>query len=92
MTHIKKLLWTDPQEPNNEICYDHVISTTPFGDITIDWKGWKDYPSYCIHMEFTQDGYVGSHDSLEAAMELAEEKWNDLINECIIINKGESDE
>ena len=91
MTHIKKLLWTDPQEPNNELCYHHVISTTPFGDITIDWKGWKDYPSYDVAMDFVLYEHFGSYDSLDEAMAEAERKWTELIGECFVVEDEQND-
>lgn len=43
------LQWSEPQEPCEACRYDHVVAQTPLGLITIEWKGWKDYPGYtCI--------------------------------------------
>jgi len=47
--------WSDVQEPNEHCSYHHVVfKSSLIGEIVIDWKGWKEYPSY--------DCYIGNFD------------------------------
>lgn len=81
---IKPLVWTDVQEPNSEICYHHIKAKTPFGDIVIDWKGWKDFPSFDISWNIGKFHYFDTVSSLEEAMDAANDYWNKLIRECLV--------
>jgi hypothetical protein len=45
--------WTKESGPNEEISYNHIKLSTPLGEFVIDWKGWKEYPSYSIELEDT---------------------------------------
>lgn len=41
--------WTEPRPPTEGISsYDHVICETPLGKATIEWKSWKEFPSYDV--------------------------------------------
>ena len=40
------LEWSEPRPPNSECPYDHVVAPLAGRQIYIEWKGWKDYPSY----------------------------------------------
>ena len=44
------IIWSEPQKPNSDCRYDHVYwESKIFGKVYIEWKSWKDYPSYdCI--------------------------------------------
>jgi hypothetical protein len=55
-----KLNWTEPQEANYAVSYNHVKASTAFGDILITWKGWKEYPEYFIEEHPINDYYCGS--------------------------------
>lgn len=44
--------WTEPKSPTaNESSYDHITCQTPLGKCIIEWKSWKDNPSYDISLE-----------------------------------------
>ncbi len=43
---VKALEWSEHRAPNEEIRYDHCVAESIFGQISIEWKGWKDYPGY----------------------------------------------
>jgi len=59
--------WTEPTPPTANISsYDHVICETPLGQAKIEWKSWKDSPSYDIEL----DGkWIGCEYDLEKAKE-----------------------
>lgn len=62
------LSWSNEQQPNTEIRYNHVISVTPIGNFTIEWKGWKEYDSKAVYL----DGwYLESFHTLGEAKEFA---------------------
>jgi hypothetical protein len=43
----RPLQWGEAQKPNTHKCsYDHVIARTTFGEIRIEWKSWKQRPSF----------------------------------------------
>ena len=73
--------WTEPQAPNDKCSYNHVTCQTPLGEMLIDWKGWKDYPSYGVQLN---GYYITTAYSLEESKEAAEnfikEKANELNN------------
>lgn len=60
--------FTEKQEPNEKIRYNHVIADTPIGIITIEWKGWKDNPDYTV---FLNQEYIGDEYTLKDAKRLA---------------------
>ena len=62
--------WTEHREPNSEIPYDHIIAETPLGRVTIEWKGWKAYPSYTVYIGEYGD-YIGNVFTLDAAKDVA---------------------
>ena len=55
--------WTEPKKSTERVSfYDHVIAETPIGIMIIEWKSWKDRPSYnvelnkeCIGVEYNLD-------------------------------------
>ena len=38
--------WHEPKKPDETCSYDYLIGETPFGNILITWKSWKDYPNF----------------------------------------------
>lgn len=61
--------WTEPQKAKEGISwYDHVILETPIGRAIIEWKSWKDSPSYDVQIG---NDWVGCEYDLETAKELA---------------------
>ncbi len=76
---IPALVWTDPMPPTKgSHPYDHVAAQTPFGEILITWKGWKDYPSYCVDTHPLPE-YFYSGNTLEDAKENAERAYLDAL-------------
>lgn len=62
--------WTEPSKPINGISYyDHVILESPMGKIIIEWKSWKERPSYSIELGGL---WIGAGDTLDEAKEIAE--------------------
>lgn len=36
--------WSEPRPPTEGVCsYNHVVASTPLGDISLEWKGWKEW-------------------------------------------------
>ena len=61
--------WTNPESPKEGISYyDHVIAETPIGSAIIEWKSWKDNPSFDLQVG---NDWIGCEYSLDAAKELA---------------------
>ena len=61
--------WTEPKPPTDgESCYDHVKCETPLGLIKIEWKSWKESPSYDVSLD---DNWIGQEYSLKEAKKLS---------------------
>jgi len=75
----RHLKWAEPKPPTKgSHPYDHVTAQTPFGEILITWKSWKDYPSYCVDTH-PIPGYFHAADTLEDAKKKAEQDYFDAI-------------
>ena len=75
------LKWSEEYPPQKDgIPYDHVTSKTPFGDISIEWKSWKQYDSFVVNFPW---GDVSNGDDLNEAKELAQMGWNERVMTCI---------
>lgn len=74
------MVWTEIQEPNNEIPYTHVTSITPLGVIVIDWKSWKEQPDYDVSHGNEQ---IGTAYSLEDAKTIASEYMKSVVSSLI---------
>lgn len=61
--------WTEPTSPNKYIPYDHVLLKTPLGEISIEWKSWKERPSYDIMLD--RGEWISAEYSLEDAKKSA---------------------
>lgn len=73
------LIWSEERKPSEGTCgYDHVVATTLFGDIRIEWKSWKEYDSYTVYMPFEVDGAspVFNGNTLDEAKDLAYQYYN----------------
>ena len=58
--------WTEPKPPTEGVSReDHILCETPLGEIIIEWKGWKENPSYGVMLNHTE--YLGVEYSLEEA-------------------------
>jgi len=54
--------WTEPNPPTvGESYYDHVTCKTPLGLMKIEWKSWKERPSYSVEID---DKYIDNKYSL----------------------------
>lgn len=74
--------WTKPKPPTKGVShYDHTICITPLGRLIIEWKSWKERPSYDIEIE---GQWIGCEYNLEEAKGVAikyiKDKSEELIN------------
>lgn len=67
-----KLEWSNIQPPDEYIKYTHTTCKTPLGEIRIEWKSWKDYPSYGFYV-YETDYWIGSSITLEDAKQAVED-------------------
>ena len=79
---IKQIEWSEPREPNASCSYDHVVGKCPLGDYLIDWKGWKESPSFGINSPVTP--YIDCRYSLKEAKEYAQDDFEYNVRECLI--------
>lgn len=47
---VKALEWSPESKPNGYCSYNHTYADTPFGRYQIEWKGWKDRPSFSLDL------------------------------------------
>jgi uncharacterized protein (DUF2126 family) len=83
---VKALVWSVPSPPNTYCSYDHTFADTPFGRYQIEWKGWKDHPSYGT--EFAGQ-YIGDENSLDAARASAQADYEARITAALSPVKGD---
>lgn len=62
--------WSEKLSPSKEIPYDHVMMETPLGKAVIEWKGWKQHPSYTVYIGETYIDEACYCESLEEAKKL----------------------
>ena len=61
--------WTAQKPPTEGTSYyNHTTLKTPLGVIIIEWKGWKESPSYDITMD---NEWIGCEYDLDSAKESA---------------------
>lgn len=65
---MKEIEWSAEKPPNGNVSYDHVSASTPLGLFTIEWKSWKDMPSYGLMLD---NEYIVTESSLIDAKEAA---------------------
>lgn len=75
------LKWSEESPPNDIISYNHIKCETPIGELVIDWKGWKDDPSYDAYLTGSNYVWIGSESSLEDAKEQAKKFMEHKIKE-----------
>lgn len=76
-----KINWSEVNPPGSECHYDHVRGETPFGNILMTWKGWKDYISISLdESPWGAEGYAGS--TVEDAKRAVEEEFNRRLQIC----------
>lgn len=60
--------WTEPTKSTEGVSfYDHVIAETPIGRMIIEWKSWKDQPSYDVMIN---NDWVGVEYNLDDAKQI----------------------
>lgn len=77
---IKPLVWSEPENANEEVRYNHVSADTPFGQILITWKGWKEFPSFDVddHPVAGVAGHIFEQ-TLEATKAQCEQRYKDAV-------------
>jgi hypothetical protein len=78
------LKWSEVSPPTDECRYTHVVSETPLGKITIEWKGWKEYDSPCATMPW--GAFVVGSD-LDDAKDRVQQAWDAAIRLAIAMMK-----
>jgi len=77
--------WTEPKSPSEGVSYyDHAILDTALGQFIIEWKSWKDRPSYDI---IHKGNWLGSAMSLADAQRDTTGHIQDMTNshiKCLI--------
>ena len=76
---VHSINWLEPAEPNKEIPYNHCIGITPFGEIVITWKEWKEFHSYEVE-GMPWDSCLWFHgNSLKEAKALAQDEYDRVV-------------
>lgn len=70
------LEWSEPREPCEACRYDHAVAATPLGEICLEWKSWKLYPSVTAQMPW--DEFIVGHD-LDDAKAKVQAAWDKMI-------------
>ena len=71
--------WTKEKQPTEGIShYNHTILETPIGEFIIEWKGWKERPSYDVMLK---GEWIGCEYDLQSAKEIAKNHLIDLFNQ-----------
>ena len=82
--------WTDINEPTEGISYyNHVLCDSPLGLIKIEWKGWKDRPSYDVEIN---GEWICQEYSLHEAKETTRKWLKDRAEEILRMIKHFSEE
>lgn len=69
--------WTEPKSATEGVSfYDHTIAETPIGKVIIEWKSWKDSPSYDVGIE---GEWIGVSYDLDTAKEVAVKYLKDRL-------------
>lgn len=69
--------WTEPKKPTEGVSfYDHVTAETPIGRMIIEWKSWKDRPSYDVQLN---NEWIGVEYSLDNAKKIGEDYLQGLL-------------
>lgn len=83
MTQFKPVDWSDPMQPTDDIRYDHVTGTTPFGNFLITWKGWKKYDMPTVD-QTPWGEFGGQWNDVEDAKRMAEMAYLERLNDCLV--------
>lgn len=72
------MIWSKDSKPNDVSHYDHTICKTPLGDFIIEWKSWKESPSYDVMLN---DEWIGNTYKIDDAKEMAKDHLVNIYNE-----------
>ena len=80
--------WSEENKPNQDVSYyNHVIAETPIGKLMIEWKGWKENPSYDVVINGM---WIGVEYDLESAKRLGEKHINKVYEKLkLFLSKNE---
>lgn len=70
------LQWSEVRSPDDECSYTHIVSKTPLGDLTIEWKGWKDHDTPDCRLPWGDYVFGSDLDDAKAAVQKA---WDAAI-------------
>lgn len=69
--------WTEHRKPTEGVSfYDHVIAETPIGRMIIEWKSWKESPSYDVMLD---NEWIGVDYDLEIAKQIGVNYLNEKL-------------
>lgn len=74
--------WSKEIPPNDNCSYNHIQAITPFGELLLTWKGWKDDPNYGFDKTPWGEVEYRGWDSPESAKKWAEEEMLRRIQIC----------
>lgn len=74
--------WSEEQNSNELVSYNHVIGTCPFGEFIITWKGWKEHPSYSIAAPWEE--YIDCQYSLDKAINVCQNEFFEKLDQCAL--------
>jgi hypothetical protein len=82
---VPQLQWSEVRKPDEKCGYDHVFVDTPIGRITVEWKSWKEYDSYCIQCNSLDHELWGFDNAftLEEAKQKAQARYTKLIYDML---------
>lgn len=69
--------WTEPKKSTDGVSfYDHTIAETPIGRMIIEWKSWKESPSYDVMLD---NEWIGVDYDLESAKQIGVNHLNEKL-------------
>lgn len=75
---VKPLEWSALSPPNVACHYNHTYADTPFGRYQIEWKGWKDHPSFTVELAGNHLAIYGGN-TVERSRELVQADYEARI-------------
>lgn len=83
---IKQLEWSEERQPCWECGYNHVVATSPFGQWRIEWKGWKENPSFYLVLQ-DLPMQTEAMQSLDDAKAAAQSMFVGKVLQCLEVKK-----
>lgn len=85
---INLIQWSEALEPSATCPYNHVQGKSPFGDLLITWKGWKERPEYELEQapwSVVEGGGLIEY-SLKDIKQATEQVFWEKLKECLPIS------